>query len=387
MLDCQKALFSLQEGQHYLNCAYQGPFPKTAEAAGQEQILLKAQAPFNIGKSNFFDPIEQLREKFAKLINCSEPDRIASIPSASYGIAQAANNIHLKPRQNVILLGSQFPSNYYQWKALTDRYMAGLRIVDSEWHDENPGKDWNQRILDSIDQYTAVVAMGHVHWADGTLFDLEAIREKTRAVDALLIIDGTQSVGALPFDLEKIDPDALICAGYKWLLGPYGSGLAYFGPYFDTGDPIENNWQNRKDSDKFENLNYQAEYRPKAQRYNVGQQSNFIYAAMMNKSLDLLLEWTPEEIQRYCLRLTRPGLAELSALGCEIAPESARASHLFGIKPAPNMNEQALKQHFQDQNVHVSMRHGRVRVSPNIYNDEADMEALLNAFRAAALGV
>ena len=50
-----------------------------------------------------------------------------------------------------------------------------------------------------------------------------------------MIIDGSQSVGALPFSIKDIQPDALICAGYKWLFGPYGCAYGYFGPYFDNG--------------------------------------------------------------------------------------------------------------------------------------------------------
>lgn len=78
-----------------------------------------------------------------------------------------------------------------------------------------------QRLKAAIDEHTALVTLGHVHWADGTLFDLKAIRRKTAEAGTWLVVDGTQSVGALPFDVQEIQPDALICAGYKWLMGPY----------------------------------------------------------------------------------------------------------------------------------------------------------------------
>ena len=98
------------------------------------------------------------------------------------------------------------------------------------------GKEWNERILNSIDTKTKLVSLGHVHWADGTLFQLTDIRKRTKEVGALLVIDGTQSVGALPFDVDVIQPDALICGGYKWLMGPYSLGYAYYGEYFDQGE-------------------------------------------------------------------------------------------------------------------------------------------------------
>ena len=90
----------------------------------------------------------------------------------------------------------------------------------------NRGKSWNEAILESISDKTKVVSLGNIHWANGTLFDLKSIREKTTKHRALLIVDGSQSVGVLPFSVKEIQPDALICAGYKWLFGPYGCGYA-----------------------------------------------------------------------------------------------------------------------------------------------------------------
>ena len=136
--------------------------------------------------------------------------------------------------------------------------------------------------------------MPHIHWADGTLFNLMAIREKTREHDALLIIDGTQSVGALPFSVAKIQPDALICAGYKWLLGPYALGVAWYSDYFNDGEPLEHNWLNRLQSEDFTRLTqYQEKFQDKADRYSVGESSNFILVPMLIRALEQLLQWQP----------------------------------------------------------------------------------------------
>ena len=119
---------------------------------------------------------------------------------------------------------------------------------------------------------------------DGTLFDLKSIREKTNEHHALLIIDGTQSVGAFPFSIEETQPDALICATYKWLLGPYSLGFAYFGSYFDNGSPIEESWLNRKNSEDFSELtNYNDDYKDGANRYCMGESANFTSVPMATK--------------------------------------------------------------------------------------------------------
>ena len=184
-------------------------------------------------------------------------------------------------------MGEQFPSNYYPWKKLVEEQDGFLKMVEAPQSFEDRAKVWNQRLLDSIDENTAVVSLGNVHWADGTLIDLKAVRQKTEKYGALMIVDGTQSVGALPFDIETIKPDALICAGYKWLLGPYGTAMAYYGPTFDNGSPIEENWINRLNSEDFQGLViYQDQYKPKAARYSVGQNSNFFLVPMLSKAIE-----------------------------------------------------------------------------------------------------
>ena len=91
-----------------------------------------------------------------------------------------------------------------------------------------------------------------------------ALRQRTHEVGAQLVIDGTQSVGALPINVQELQPDALICAGYKWLMGPYSIALAYYGPYFDQGEPLEEGWINRYGSEDFTNLvQYQDRYQPR----------------------------------------------------------------------------------------------------------------------------
>ena len=119
---------------------------------------------------------------------------------------------------------------------------------------EGRGREWNERLLDAIDSRTAIVALGHVHWTDGTKFELVAAGARAREVGAALVVDGTQSVGAMPFDVAAIQPDVLVCATYKWLMGPYSLGFAYLAPRFDEGEPLEETWIGRAGSDNFKDL-------------------------------------------------------------------------------------------------------------------------------------
>jgi selenocysteine lyase/cysteine desulfurase len=241
---------------------------------------------------------------------------------------------------------------------------------------------WNERILEAIDKTTCVVALGHVHWADGTRFDLEKIRIRTREVGALMIIDGTQSVGAMPFDVQKIQPDALVCSGYKWLMGPYSIGLAYYSEYFDAGIPVEENWINRKDSEDFTALvNYQADYQPGALRYEVGEHSNFILVPMLLAALKQINQWGPENIQDYCERISEPTIESLLQMGFWIENTAHRGHHLFGVRFPKGVSIDNVKQALKKKKISVSFRGDSMRISPNVYNSKEDFDNLKRALQ------
>lgn len=212
-LSCQKHLFSLPEGLHYLNCAYMSPLSKQVEAAGIAGMQRK-RIPSNIQPSDFFTESDKVREHFARLIATSEPQRIAILPSVSYGMAIIAKNLPITPGQNIVVAHEQFPSNIYAWSRLIEKGVI-LRTVEPIESIVGRGEGWNSRIIAAIDVDTALVALPHVHWTDGTRFDLVEIGRRAREVGAALVVDGTQSVGALPFDVQIIQPDALICGAYK----------------------------------------------------------------------------------------------------------------------------------------------------------------------------
>jgi selenocysteine lyase/cysteine desulfurase len=373
----QKHLFDIPEDITYLNPANMSPLLKSTNATGKAAIDQKSN-PFTIKSEDFFKPLADLKKLYAKLIDVDEPQRIASIASVSYGIATVTNNIVLNPGDEILMIEDQFPSNVYSWKRLAEKYNAIIKTVKRPSEGVHRGKRWNEAILATISEKTAVVTMGNIHWADGTLFNLKAIREKTKIHQALLIIDGSQSIGALPFSVKELQPDALICAGYKWLLGAYSYGLAYYGPYFDNGIPIEENWSNRLNSDNFAGLtNYEAQYNPFANRYNVGESGNFIAVPMLKDSISHILEWTPERIQNYCHEISKHIIQPLLNLGCKVEDFGFRAKHLFGIELPKHAEIDALKNELEKNNIFVSIRGKYIRVSCHLFNTKKDFDNLL----------
>jgi selenocysteine lyase/cysteine desulfurase len=384
MLTCKAAKFSLPEKVTYLNCAYMSPMLKSVEKVGVRSLRLKRN-PVGITPEDFFLQSDELRKEFAKLINTRESQRIAIIPSASYGLASVAKNLNITKGQHIIVAAEQFPSNYYSWETLCKETGAEIKAIAPEKGLSGRGKKWNEKILEGINSNTRAVAIAHTHWADGTKFDLQAIRKRTHDVGALLIIDGTQSVGALPFDVQQIKPDALICAGYKWLLGPYSIGLAYYGEYFDNGKPIEENWINRLNSEDFSALvTYEPAYQPGALRYEVGEHSNFILVPMLLNAIATLNKWHIQNVQEYCSSISESMIGTLREKGFWIEDAESRGSHLFGIRLPERADVTRIKNALIKNNVYVSFRGDAIRVSPNVYNDQRDMQKFVKVLSSNA---
>jgi selenocysteine lyase/cysteine desulfurase len=381
-LDCRASDFSLPEHQHYLNCAYMGPLPRAVEEAGIRALRLKT-APSQIGGSDFFTHSGALRERFAALIHAPWAERIAIHPSVSYGVATVARNVTVAATQNIVLLHEQFPGNVYTWRRRASEAGAELRTVMPP-PTVKRGEAWTERILEAIDSATAVVTLPTVHWTDGTRLDLEAIGVRAREVGAAFVVDGTQSVGAVDFDVGKVGPDALIVAGYKWMLGPYSMALSYLGERFSDGVPLEETWIGRKGSEDFQGLvDYEDEYQPGAARFDVGERSNIILVPMQVRAIEMLMEWRPERISAYCQDLSAPLIARAQELGFSVEEEAWRSPHLFGLYMPEGLELRALKAALEEREIFVSLRGQALRVAPNVYNDSSDIAALIEALEAA----
>ena len=342
-----------------------------------EKGLKGKREPWSIKPEHFFEDSDLLRSEFADLINATDPNQIAIMPAVSYGMGIVSKNLPVKPGGNIVVAGEQFPSNIYPWMNFCKENRCTLKTVQPPSNSENRGDEWNTRIKEAIDNNTILVAIANVHWTDGTRFDVEEIGKIARDNNALFVIDGTQSVGALPFDVQKVQPDALICAGYKWLMGPYGTTLGYFGPRLLDGNPLEEGWIVRKNSRNFKKLiDYEAEYEPGALRFDVGERSNFLNTPMMLAAIQQVNRWTPEAIQQYCKNLCSEMISEIKKIGFKIENENRRGHHMFGVRVPERVDIDLLRNELSDRNIYVSVRGTAVRVSPHLYNNAKDIEML-----------
>jgi selenocysteine lyase/cysteine desulfurase len=377
LLPSQRHLFDIPNDVAYFNCAYMSPLPKASVVAGKGGLARKLQ-PWTITPDDFFSASEAVRARFADLINAASDD-IAFAPAVSYSMAQAAANIALARTQTIVTLAEQFPSNVYPWMELAERTGAQFTAVPRPSDD-----DWTAALLAAINTATGVVAVPHCHWTDGGLIDLEAVGTACRRVGAILCIDGTQSVGALPFDVRRIDPDYLAVATYKWLLGPYSFCFLYVAPRRQAGRPIELNWIARRASQDFAGLvNYQLEFQDGARRFDVGERSNFALMPVAEASLKLIGDWTVPRILATLTRRTEAIAGRARAeLGIDSVPSNRRAGPYLGLRFRGGVSAD-LSTQLAAQRVHVSVRGAAMRVTPHLWTTDADVERLFAVLRGA----
>ncbi len=352
------------------------PLLKSVEEAGISGLSRKTN-PQSVSGIDFFSQVEELRQAIADLISAERPSQIAIIHAASYGLSNAAKSVAVKTGQDIILVKDEFPSNFYTWQRLCKEKGLNLKVIAPDEHASDRTANWNAKICDAITKNTAVVALEHTHWMDGTLFDLEAISAKIRETDAYFIVDGTQSVGMLPINVAELKIDALVCAGYKWMMGPYSSGFAYYSERLVNGAPIEENWIIRDRSNDFANLtNYTEVYREGAMRFDAGESSNFINVPMLLAAVRQILAWQPKRMNAYVKAITAPTMAILKDRKLLSDAPNSFNSHLFSAKLPAGVNMQELSERFAAKKVYTSVRGNFLRISPNVYNTEDDLAVL-----------
>ncbi len=348
----KRDLFDVPADVTYLNCANMAPRLRAVSNAGNDALGSMA-TPWRIRSADWFAGAERLRALAARVMG-ADADGVALVPAASYGIAIAAANVPITRGQSIVLLDQEFPSNVYAWRDLAAARGARIITVDRS----------TDAVLAAIADTTAVVTVPNCHWTDGTIIDLERVAARTREVGAALVIDASQSLGAYPIDVSRIQPDFLVAVGYKWLLGPYGLGYLYVAPRWrENGAPLERSWLTRRGSEDFSRLvDYTDDYRAGARRFDAGEFPQFYLVPMACAALEQILAWGIDEIHR-----------ELSALTGRL---QGGAGHFVGLKRAGGVPA-SLTADLAREQIYVSVRGDSIRVAPHLHNDVTDIDRLI----------
>lgn len=372
-LPSQRHLFDIPADIAYLNCAFFPPMARPVREAARRALEQVGQ-PWAMSPVDFFEPGERLREAFARLIG-ADADGVAFAPSVSYGAGVAAGNLEVGPGRTVVMAEDEFPSDVYPFRDRIAREGGEIVVVPRP----GPDRTWTQGLVDAVDRRTAVVVASAAHWTDGSATDLVAVGEAARSVGAALVLDLSQSLGAIPFDAAAVRPDFVVSVGYKWQMGPYSFGYLWAAERHRNGRGLESTWIGRKGSDDFNRLvDYTDELRHGARRYDAGEWSNFTLLPMALAALEMIEEWRPERVSATLAPLTDRIEEGASRLGLVPVPASARHPHLIGVR-FPEGEPPGLRERLAADRISVSLRANAVRVAPHLYNDESHVDRLLAA--------
>jgi selenocysteine lyase/cysteine desulfurase len=376
MLASQRDLFEMPRHICYLNSASYSPLPLKTQEAGRAAVGRKG-TPWTLDAAFANRQHERARAAAARLIN-ADPADIALIPSISYGVATAAKGLTIARGARVIILENDHSSPVLEWQA-----RAGAQGFVIETVRQPADGDWTSAVLAAIERPgappTALASISSVHWSDGGLIDVEAIAAALRRQGAVFLIDATQSAGVLAMDVARLDPDFVIFPTYKWLLGPYGRAFLYVAKRHQGGAPLEQTSSGRRDV-RAENAVYFTDLRyvADARRFDMGERDHFISMEMAAIGMEMMAEWGAAAISQRLAMLTDRIAEGLHGIGVSMPGPRARAPHILSVSFRDGMPK-GLVEGLASEDIYVAARLGRMRVSPHVFNDEADCDRFVAA--------
>jgi selenocysteine lyase/cysteine desulfurase len=376
MLASQRALFEMPREICYLSAASYSPLPSRTLEAGRTAVGRKG-SPWTLDAAFANGQHERARTAAARLIK-ADPADIALIPSISYGVATAAKILPVERGSRVIVLQDDHSSPVLEWQARAET--QGFIVETVRRPDDG---DWTSAILAAIERSGAppvsLASISSVHWSDGGMIDIEMIGAALRQRQARFLIDATQSAGVLTMDVRQLDPDVVIFPTYKWLLGPYGRAFLYIAKRHQSGIPLEQTASGRRDV-RAENEVYftDTSYVGDARRFDMGERDHFISLEMASIGMEMMADWGAAAIAQR-LRMLTDRIAEgLRGTGVTMPERRVRAPHILSLGFAEGMPVDLIEG-LATEGIYVAARLGRLRVSPHVYNDEADADRFVAA--------
>jgi selenocysteine lyase/cysteine desulfurase len=381
MLASQRGLFEMPRDICYLNSASYSPLPLRTQEAGRAAVGRKAM-PWTLDATFANRQHERARAAAAALIH-ADPADIALIPSISYGVATAAKVLMLPPGARVLVLENDHSSPVLEWQTRADAQGFTIETIR-----QPADGDWTSAVLTAIERQgvppVGLASVSSVHWSDGGLIDLEKVGEALRRQGAIFLIDATHSAGVLTMDVKRLDPDFVIFPTYKWLLGPYGRAFIYIAKRHQDGIPLEQTAFGRRDV-RSESAVYFADtrYVPDARRFDMGERDHFISMEMAAIGMEMMAEWGAPAIAQRLSMLTDRIAEGLRGESVRVVDPHLRAPHILSLGFKNVGFEDGLPaglvEGLASEGIYVAARLDRMRISPHVFNDEADADRFVAA--------
>ena len=356
----------------YLNQASLGLVPETA--VGAMHCFLDNVARHGnalMSDQEELDFLEPIRSKGAKLLNAS-PDNICISSSASEILSQVPLIFQFPKKNKVVLVSTDFPSLTRPWLAL--KKMNNNFIT--KFVDDTSSSNLTESLINEIDSQTAMICVSYVQFSTGTKVDIKRLRQATNEAGALLVLDITQSAGAIPIDIINIKPDMVVSSGYKWLGGHGGIALGYFSDTLLESQPRATGWMSTQNP--FETRAMELDFPKNARKYT---QSTMSYLTVKGLELSVgeLIELNPSRIEKHSLSLSSYLLKTIKGTKWNAFREidsPERSPNILSLRNQ-KIDSKKLSQRLKDKKIVCSLRNERLRVSIAHYNSQEDIDALL----------
>ena len=315
---------------------------------------------------------EQARAAFAELINAT-PDEVAVTTSLTAGVSALVSALDIDERDTIVISDFEFPTIGQIAHAQERR---GARVVHVS---EEDGSIPLEGFEAAIDERTALVAVAHVCYRNGSRLELEGLVELAHARGVPVLLDAYQSTGGVPIDVRALDIDFLATGALKYLLGSAGLGFLYARREL-IGDwtPVQTGWFADEDIFAMDISDYSPS--STARRFEAGTPPvPSIYAGLAG--MELVASVGVDRIEQHVRELNARLDVGLDALGASIA--TPRASEWRGPMTAVrSTDDHALVAALRERQIVTSCRDGNVRVSPHLYNSVEDIDTLLDGLRS-----
>ena len=359
----------------YLNVAGQSPVPKAAIRAIQSAVEWK-KFPHNIPDSAYFDTPNRVRASIAKLIG-GKPDEVALTAGASTGMLAVAYGLTWKPGDEVLTAVGEFPLQYTTWKPMEEREGIKLKIISPRDRFLNADD-----FIAALTPRTRLVSVSMVRFDDAVMLDAARLAAACHAQGALLLLDASQCCGAIPIDANQLGVDFIVCAGYKWLLGPFGTGFFWAkGKHIANMRPGPFYWMAAEGAENFAALNF-ADPKPAqaARRWDSAETANYYNLAALDAGLELVLKIGPQNVAAHNHKLIDLLFSRLPQDRFVVSsPLDRKQRGPYGCFEArtPEKTKEFYEK-LRKENVITSLRENKIRVSPYVYNTERDIDRLIS---------
>jgi len=373
IIPSQRHLFDIPEEIAYFNIAYYSPLLN--ESANRQAAAARAKShPWRRTSAQFFDDAETIRTLASDIFG-GDRDGYAIVPSASYGVSTAARAVEplLQTGDRILLMAEEFPSDVFPW--MRTAHEVGATLVTVPYPEDG---DWTPAIASRIDPGVKVVNVSTCHWTNAAYIDLIPVAKACRDAGAVLVVDATQTLGAMPFPMAEVQPDFLVTAGYKWLLCPYGFSLLYVSERWRNARPLEEVWQARSNAEDFTSLaRYSSTYKPGARRFDAGEKCTSLLPGAI-AALEQIDAWGVANIAETLSAVNMRLSTHLEQLGFRLTAKEQRCPHMLGAH-MPEGRTGNMVTALKERNIYISQRGNSLRFAPHLYINRHDEDRLLEA--------